>query len=251
MSLSKKLGFQLMAIALISVSLSSCEIVKKQFGMDNIVDIPLGEYLGTATPLNSEEDKDVKEVKITFLPKEDGLKDAIGVLVLNNSSERFLWRSDGNNKNIWNVMFAKDNTMYTNIEDSFEFNGIIKSSELKNTLEGKFTTEIAQKEKLYYFKASQVFSPSLEQPKEAIAIKAGEEVSINATKIDPDKTKIFMMPVESETEPQEMAITNSILEKGLYTLTFSSSKDQSKGKYKVFIERDDGQKTKSIIIEIL
>ena len=74
-------------------------------------------------------------------------------------------------------MFTKDNTIYSNLQDSFEFSGVIKSSEERNTLEGKLTWIIDEKDKVYYFKAAQVFKPSIEVPKEPISIKAGEEIT--------------------------------------------------------------------------
>lgn len=302
------------------MSLSSCEMIKEKIGLGAPKDIPLGEYIGTATPIESgtsaksttsteatangesaantesKASSESKEVKINFLPKEPGFKDAIGILVFENISDRFLWRSDGNNNNIWNIMFTKDNTIYSNLQDSFEFSGVIKSSEERNTLEGKLTWIINDKDKVYYFKAAQVFQPSIEVPKEPIAIKAGEEITISATKLDPEKIKVFMEPIDTPAEgtdeakkedaktdatangttaktpattngstangatantevaevskAKEVLLTNKVLEKGVHKLTFASSKDQAKGKYKVSITREDGEKSNTIIIEI-
>ena len=251
LSFSHKSISQLLAIILLSISLSSCEQIKQQIGLGGPKDIPLGEYLGSAELMTTEKDKAEKsEVKISFLPKESGLKDAIGVLVFNNNSDRFLWRSDGNNNNIWNIMFTKDNTIYSNLKDSFEFSGIIKSSDTRNSLEGKLTKITNEKESVYYFKAFQIFKPDIETPEAPIAVKAGEEISINATKVDPEKLKVLMTPVEGEGEAQEVSISNSTVEKGVYTLTFASSKDMAKGKYKISLEREDGEKSRSITVEI-
>ena len=250
----RKSSYKLVIIMLLAFSLSSCELLQKQFGVYSPKDIPLGEYIGTAKILNAEDDKEAeaKEVKITFLPKEAGFQDAVGILVFENSSDRFLWRSDGNNHNIWNIMFSKDNTIYSNLHNSFQFNGVIKASDMKNTLEGKLvrTFENQDGDSVYYFKASQVFKPELETPEEAIVIKAGDEVTINVTKIDPDKVKILMLDLVAEGEAQEMPLSNSSSEKGVYSLSFATEKKQKKGKYKVFIEREDGEKSKSITIEI-
>lgn len=326
-TLSKKLFYLLTTLIFLTMSLSSCEVIKEKIGLGAPKDIPLGEYIGTATPIESRTSKpaasaesgangesavsaepganaESKEVKINFLPKEPGFKDAIGILVFENISDRFLWRSDGNNNNIWNIMFTKDNTIYSNLQDSFEFSGVIKSSEERNTLEGKLTWIIDEKDKVYYFKAAQVFKPSIEVPKEPISIKAGEEITISATKLDPEKVKIFMEPLDSPAEgtadeakkedpktdakadpkadaktdttkngttantttangtaanqepaapisnAKEMLITNKVLEKGIHKLSFASSKDQAKGKYKVSITREDGEISNSITIEI-
>lgn len=301
-TLSKKLFYLLTTLIFLTMSLSSCEMIKEKIGLGAPKDIPLGEYLGTATPIESGASGESKEVKINFLPKEPGFKDAIGILVFENISDRFLWRSDGNNNNIWNIMFTKDNTIYSNLQDSFEFSGVIKSSEERNTLEGKLTWIIDEKDKVYYFKAAQVFKPSIEVPKEPISIKAGEEITISATKLDPEKVKIFMEPLDSPAEgtdeakkedaktdtttngatangttaksaaatngttangtvatteapvaisnAKEMLITNKVLEKGIHKLSFASSKDQAKGKYKVSITREDGEISNSITIEI-
>lgn len=250
LSLTKKPIYILVTVFLLSMGLSSCEVIKEKIGLAGPKDIPLGEYKGTATPLNTSNGVAMKEIKISFLPKEPGFQDAIGILVFDNTSDRFLWRSDGNNRNIWNIMFAKDNTIYTNLKESFEFSGVIKSSDMQNSLEGKFTKIIEEAETIYYFKAAQIFQPSIETPEVPISIKAGAEITINATKIDPEKIKILMKSLEGEAEQKEMLVTNAILEKGIHTLTFASSKDQPKGKYKIFIERNDGEQTKPLIIEI-
>lgn len=247
----KKFLLQILAISIFSFSLSSCEQIKERIGLGGPKDIPLGEYIGEAK-LMSTDDKEqvVQEVKISFLPKEPGFKDAIGVVVFNNSSDRFLWRSDGNNSNIWNIMFSKDNTLYSSLEDSFEYSGIIKASSLRNTLEGKLTKIVDGKEIIYYITAAQVFKPELVRPEAPLVVKPGEEVIINASKLDPDKTKVLLTALEGEAETQVMTITNSIEEKGVFSLTFATSKDLSKGKYRVNLERDDGQKSKAITIEI-
>ncbi len=250
MSLRKLSG--LFLLLLLSFSLSACEALLKQVGFGTTKDIPLGEYKGTAKVIDKEAKDEKKEfdVAISFLPKEDGYKDAIGILVFNHISDRFLWRSDGNNNNIWNLMFTKDNTMFTNIKDSFEFSGVIKSSEIKNTLEGKLIRLLDEKEETYYINASQIFNPELETPKEALAAKAGEEFTIVASKIDPEKVKVLMQALEGEAELQQVNITNLVTEKDGHSISFSTSKDFKKGKYKVYLEREDGKKSKSIIVEI-
>ena len=248
---SKKSFLKALCILILASSMSSCEQIKRQVGLGGPKDIPLGEYVGTAKLMTISEKKEAdKEVKISFLPKEPGFKDAIGVLVFNNTSDRFLWRSDGNNNNIWNIMFAKDNTIYSSLQDSFEFSGIIKASDVRNTLEGKFTRIFEEEEFVYYFTASQVFKPEIITPEAPIAVKAGEEITISTLKIDPEKTKVFIAALEAEDQGKAVPITNSVLEKDVYLISFASSKDLSKGKYKVTLERDDGEKSKPLVIEI-
>ena len=66
-TLSKKLFYLLTTLIFLTMSLSSCEMIKEKIGLGAPKDIPLGEYLGTATPIESGTSGESKEVKINFL----------------------------------------------------------------------------------------------------------------------------------------------------------------------------------------
>ena len=244
---NKNLFLRIFAGVLILVSLASCSIVQQQIGLTHSHDIPIGEYKGTAKAIGVEDAPEIT-MSVNFLPKEEGMKDAIGILVFDNISERFMWRNDGNNKNLWNVLFSKDNTVFSDIRESFEFSGIVKHTAMRNTIEGKLKKIIEDKITPYYIKGEQVFKPSLQKPKEAIVVKAGEGFSINAETIDPAEITVYLENAEGKEE--ELEIETSSEKKGIHTLSFLTSKDTAKGKYKIFVKRADGEVTKKLGIEV-
>ena len=244
---NKNLFLRIFAGVFIAMSLVSCAMVKNQIGLTHSHDIPIGEYKGTAKAIGVQ-DAEAIEMSVNFLPKEEGMKDAIGILIFNNISERFMWRNDGNNKNLWNVLFTKDNTVFSDIKESFEFSGIVKHNPMRNTIEGKLKRIVEDEITPYYIKGEQVFKPSLQKPKEAIVVKAGEGFSINAETIDPGEITVYLENAEGEEE--ELEIETSAEKKGIHTLSFLTSKDTAKGKYKIFVKRSDGEVTKKLGIEV-
>jgi len=247
--LSKKLSLRLICTFAICFFISSCETIKEEYGLTKKIDIPLGEYKGTAKSIQ-ENASEEQEVVISFLPKEKGFQDAVGILVFENSSDRFLWRSTGNNKNLWNIMFLKDNTIFTNMNESFEFTGFIKASSLGNKLEGKLIKKADASEKQFFIEAEQIFLPELVVPKEAISISAGSEIALNAKKIDPQSSIVVLKNDTENAEEMTMSISNAQVKDDIFTFAIATTKEFEKGKYKAFIRREDGKESNAIDIEI-
>lgn len=196
---------------LLLTSLSACQEIKGLFGIkEKKKDLPAGEYIGlakkidevTATSNNGTaaqssnngttagvnvNDGSGIEVKISFLAKDPDLIDGVGVLVINNDSQRFYWRNDGNSQDVWNVLFRKDQNIFSNIQNDFKFDGIITASEIENKLSGRLHFNYDSQMSDYYVEAYQIFKPEIIPPKAAIEVKAGDPIVLDVTKIGNDQ----------------------------------------------------------------
>lgn len=192
-------------------------------------------------------------IKITFLPR-NGNVDGIGVLLFHNNSERFYWRNDGNNANAWNILFNKDQNLYTNIQNNFKFDGLITASEVENKLVGRLHLNYDSDEKDYYVEAYQTFKPEIIPGKEAISIKAGDPVIIDVAKVgsDEDALKVTLKSTPPTPEFEAQLPIQSIVknEKGT-KMTLGTDKQYVKGDYSLFIIRSNEHKSNKIPIKII
>ncbi|MDD9899240.1 MAG: hypothetical protein OXU45_09620 [Candidatus Melainabacteria bacterium] len=236
----------------ISFSLTSCVNIRKIFGIESeTVDFPPGDYIGTAKTILPEGDNGEAaafKVKITFLPKEAELTDGIGVLALRDNSQRFFWRTDGNSVDSWNVLFHKDQNVYTSLSENFEFDGLISSSEVANKLEGRLHYNANSKIEDFYISAAQIFKPEIFEPKEPIEIKAGDEFEITVAKLgkDRDAIKVFYKSSEAKKSKElEIAKFSTDPKEGT-KLKFVTDKKFAKGNYSLYLVRDGSQRSNKI-----
>lgn len=245
---------------LILFSLSSCSTFNVLLGIEeDKVDFPPGEYIGTAKLVKKGEDKpselNTEKIKINFIPKDPGITDGVGVLTMNDESQRFYWRSDGNNTDTWNVLFAKDSNLYTNIKNSFKFDGLILSKEIANTLEGRLYFDYDSDIRQYFVEAAQIFKPKIIPPKQAISIKAGDSFEIQAEKVGEDQEAIEILISKPATE-KEAAVTKALTikqmssEGGLATISLTTTKELAKGDYSLMLIRSEGYKSNSIAVTV-
>lgn len=275
----------LLAVIILTFSLSACSEMRYLFGYDDpVLDFPPGEYIGTAkllVPGEEEETveevaeaapavdssdtaeaevagqgeaasaeikieppklgKNYKPVKLTFLPKAQSIKDGVGVLTLENSSQRFYWRSDGNNKDTWNLLFSKDNNVYTNLKINFSFDGIVRSSELENSIEGKLHVDRDEQISDYFIEAFQFFDPEIIPPKETLTGAGGTNVDITVAKVgeDPEAYKVLMISkLDKENQKvMEVASVKPAKEAGQKLLSLTLEKGIEKGEYWITIIR--------------
>lgn len=250
-----KTTLKLIAILLVVVcSLSACLNIKKMIGLDtSIVDFPPGDYLGTAKAITNGEAAEVSEaIKITFLPKSMDLKDGIGVLQMHNNSQRFFWRTDGNNTDSWNVLFHKDQNLYTSLEESFKFDGLIRSTEIQNILEGRLQINNSAVIRNYFIEGSQVFPPSIIPGKDALEVKAGDQFSINVDKIGENQEAIKVFYKSNETKKLEtMEILKLERNKDGIQLFFATDKKMKKGAYNLYFERGTEYKSNTISFTVI
>lgn len=248
-----KSAFKALIISLtVSISLAGCINFKKLVGLDSkIVDFPPGDYIGTAKTILAEGNNGeaaTYDIKVTFLPKSADLKDGIGVLVMRNNSQRFFWRTDGDNQNSWNVLFHKDQNLYSSMSESFNFDGLISASEVRNQLEGRlhFTDNVNSED--FFIQASQIFKPEILEPKEAIEIKAGEEFEIAVAKVgkDRDAIKVFYKANEGDKNGELEISKFTINPKEGTRLGLVTTKKFTKGNYSLYLERDGQQLSNKI-----
>jgi hypothetical protein len=285
----------LLLFILLPLSLSSCADIKTIMGVvEPNKDCPPGEYIGTAKEIKPGEvlpeptvatpvlpsPPAVLEVngstingasaqvaaalpalpqgdaiKINFLPSSGGV-DGLGVLLFHNNSERFYWKNDGNNTNTWNVLFNKDQNIYTNIQNSFKFDGLITASEVENKLEGRLHLNYDAEEKDYYVEAYQYFKPEIIPAKDAISIKAGDPITIDVAKIGADEDALQitfkLKPVPPATEFETQLVIQSIAKTDKGTkMTLTTDKQYAKGDYSLWITRSGVHKSNRIPVKII
>lgn len=193
-------------------------------------------------------------IQITFLPR-TGNVDGIGVLLFHNNSERFYWRNDGNNANAWNILFTKDQNLYTNIQNNFKFDGLITASEVENKLVGRLHLNYDADEKDYYIEAFQYFKPEIIPGKDVISIKAGDPIIIDVAKIGPDEDalqitfKLKPVPPAAEFETQ-LAIQSIVKTDKGTKMTLITDKQYAKGDYSLWITRSGVHKSNKIPVKI-
>ncbi len=174
-----KIGFLSLIVILL---LNSCSYFKKTVGIeDPNKEPPLGEYIGTAKKVKQE--GEAIPVKINLLPKAKGLVDGVGVLLIDDNSQRFYWRSTGDNSQTWNLLFVKDNNLYSSLKDTFKFDGIVKATEINNKIEGRLSLNYDATPVEYYLEAFQVFKPKLIPGKNALEVKAGENFTVDVERL--------------------------------------------------------------------
>ena len=194
-------------------------------------------------------------IQITFLPK-NGIVDGIGVLLFHNNSERFYWKNDGNNTNAWNILFNKDQNLYTNIQNNFKFDGLITASEVENKLVGRLHLNYDSEEKEYYVEAYQYFKPEIIPAKDAISIKAGDPITIDVAKVGADEDalqvtlKLKPVPPAAEFETQ-LAIQSIVTNDKGTKMTLATDKQYAKGDYSLWIIRSAKHKSNRIPVKII
>lgn len=208
-----------------------------------------------AAPAPLPEEPKGDPIQVTFLPR-SGNVDGIGVLLFHNNSERFYWKNDGNNTNAWNILFNKDQNLYTNIQNNFKFDGLITASEVENKLVGRLHLNYDTEEKDYYIEAYQYFKPEIIPGKEAISIKAGDPITIDVAKIGSDEealqVTLKLKPVPPAGEFETQLAVQSIVKNDKGTkMTLVTDKQYAKGDYSLWITRSAKHKSNRIPVKII
>lgn len=251
---------RLTSLILLLFFLSSCSDFKNLMGMkEQKQDIPTGEYIGTAKLIKLDEEEVTESkseiIKINFIPKDPGITDGVGVLTMNDESNRFFWRAEGNNTGVWSVLFSKDSNLYSNLQEIFNFDGILSQSEIENKLEGRLYFDYDSKISQYFVTASQIFKPILVPPKEAITIKGGDSFEVRAEKLGNDQDLVeFVLSrpaTEKEAEYSKPLNIESInKDKETFVIKLKTEKGLAKGGYSLRLTRDQDYKSNTIGITV-
>lgn len=196
-------------------------------------------------------------VKITFLPRKEGFTDGVGIINIDNSSHRFLWRAEGNNQDTWNILFTKDNNIYSNLHLNFNFDGVATRSNIDNRIIGRLYIDDDSKISEYYIEAYQFFKPKIQAPKEALTIKGGDDIVIDVEKAgdNPEELKAILLGIPSEKQQasiNELKVKNIEYDpkKEIYKVYIMTSKSLGKGEYSLYLIRSAAHKSNSIPIKI-
>jgi hypothetical protein len=185
--------------------------------------------------------KNLKPIKLTFLPKEPGLIDGVGVLTFDNNSQKLFWRTNGNNKDTWNLQFSKDNNLYTNLHSNMSFTGLVRSSEVENFIEGKLHIDLDGNITEYFVQAYQFFKPEIIPPKEALKSAGGTNLDITVAKVgeDPENFRVLMISKtdKENKKPLEFAGVKPAKEAGQKIISLILEKEIAQGDYWLVLER--------------
>lgn len=196
-------------------------------------------------------------IKITFLPRKEGFTDGVGIVNFQEASNRFLWRADGNNQDTWNILFTKDNNIYSNLHLNFNFDGVATRSTIDNKIIGRLYIDDDSKISEYYIEAYQFFKPKIQAPKEAITIKGGDDIVIDVEKAgdNPEELKAILLGIPSEKQQasiNELKVKNIEFDpkKEIYKVYIMTTKSLGKGDYSLYLIRSASHKSNSIPIKI-
>jgi hypothetical protein len=236
--------------------LYGCSYLKHSAGIPDQVkkEVPVGEYIGVAKKLKQEPPTEPVPVKVTLLPKAEGLVDGVGILILDNNSQRFLWRTVGDNNQTWNLLFVKDNNLYSSIKDSFKFDGVIKAAEIDNRLEGRLNINYDAAPAEYYIEAFQIFKPKIIPAKNALEIKSGENFIIEVERLGDNETEVLVTikNLVKKTElPLEIVRADKVEDSLISKVYLQIPKGTEKGEYILYITRQAQYKSNNLPFKII
>lgn len=238
--------------------LSSCDALKDAigFGVSEGSLVPVGEYVGewkfkNKKEVSPEEREIASKVQVTLFPMEDVDITGHGVLMFNNSSHRFTWRANGNRKDAWNVLFVKDNSVFSDITTSFKFDGTLRALAVGYKLDGTLSVQYDDDVNEYFIETFRRFAPKIEA-KEALAIAAGESLTINGEYFGEKADEIHLELVSKAEDKKEHKINVDSIEEveGIQALTVSISKDLAKADYSAKLVRQDGYESNIVTITV-
>ncbi len=242
----------LLPIFLVVCVLTGCAQIKDYMGLSPSSGsfVPQGEYLGTWKLIKGELEKVEeldKEVKITLFPMKANESQSSGILNLNDNSRRFYWRADGNSEDTWNILFAKDNNAYTDLTSDFSFDGILRKTSVGLDLEGSLKEQIEGNNLKYFVITHRYYKPSLSVGKEALAVTAGELLTIEGQYLGEDP-KNLSARLFNKADSKEKELEVSSIDAGTFTIKIE--KATAKGDYSLSVLRDKEYKSNTIDISI-
>lgn len=228
---------------------------------------PEGEAPAVATPAPIK-NKRVKpvykgpkiDILINLFPMDVAYRQGVGILRINTRSYKFNWESDSTSKNadgniVWNIAFSKDNNIYANLDENFNFTGILEQKDTGLELYGTLSIKPTKAEEMlnYHIQAYQNKSPIISASGE-LSVKAGEALTLEAEQSGTDKTVMQAYAESLDGKNKVELVINSLdkPEKGKKKnkLTIATDAAMVKGDYNVYIIRDEEFSSNSIKVTI-
>lgn len=200
------------------------------------------------------------DILINLFPMDVAYKQGVGILRINTRSYKFNWESDSINKNsdgntIWNIAFSKDNNIYANLDENFNFTGILEQKDTGLELYGTLSVKPTKAEEMlnYHIQTYQHKSPIISASGE-LSVKAGESLILEAEQSGFDKTIMQAYAESLDGKNKVELVINSLdkPEKGKKKnkLTIATDAAMVKGDYNVYIIRDEEFSSNSIKVTI-
>ena len=200
------------------------------------------------------------DILINLFPMDVAYKQGVGILRINTRSYKFNWESDSIKKNsdgntIWNISFSKDNNIYANLDENFNFTGILEQKDTGLELYGTLSIKPTKAEEMlnYHVQTYQNKSPIISASGE-LSVKAGESISLEAEQSGFDKTIMQAYAESIDGKNKVELVINSLdkPEKGKKKnkLTIGTDAAMVKGDYNVYIVRDEEFSSNSIKVTI-
>ena len=200
------------------------------------------------------------DILINLFPLDVAYKQGVGILRINTRSYKFNWESDSINKNsdgntVWNIAFSKDNNIYANLDENFNFTGILEQKDTGLELYGTLSMKPTKAEEMlnYHIQTYQHKSPIISASGE-LSVKAGESLTLEAEQSGFDKTIMQAYAESLDGKNKVELVINSLdkPEKGKKKnkLTIATDAAMVKGDYNVYIIRDEEFSSNSIKVTI-
>lgn len=243
-------------ILLVAFSINACSQFNTLLEPEatDISSVPAGEFIGTYKFVKGDEIEEStdNEVKITLFPVNKDDLMGTGILVFNSNSQRFFWEGTGNKVDTWNVLFRKDNNIYTKITTGFNFDGLLKKSDTNLRLFGSLHTNDDKNETFYFIDSYQYIAPKLIAAKEIPSAKPGEPMTIQGEHIGTDKEKVLIKLTNVKDNKEFEAKPERIEDKGATkSIGFKTDSTWPKGDYTLYVVRDGNLESNSISAIIL
>lgn len=200
------------------------------------------------------------DILINLFPMDVAYKQGVGILRINTRSYKFNWESDSINKNsdgntIWNIAFSKDNNIYANLDENFNFTGILEQKDTGLELYGTLSMKPTKADEMlnYHIQTYQHKSPIISASGE-LSVKAGESLTLEAEQSGFDKTIMQAYAESLDGKNKVELVVNSLdkPEKGKKKnkLIIATDAAMVKGDYNVYIIRDEEFSSNSIKVTI-
>ena len=200
------------------------------------------------------------DILINLFPMDVAYRQGVGILRINTRSYKFNWESDSMSKNsdgntVWNIALSKDNNIYANLDENFNFTGILEQKDTGLELYGTLSVKPTKAEEMlnYHIQTYQHKSPIISASGE-LSVKAGENLTLEAEQSGADKTVMQAYAESLDGKNKVELVINSLdkPEKGKKKnkLTIVTDAAMVKGDYNIYIIRDEEFSSNSIKVTI-